>query len=49
MLRAFGCSSTYGTSCKNPIDSWPLLLSNMFKQIVKIMDCPGQVMITFLK
>ena len=30
MLRAFGCSFTYGTSCKNPAtDSWPVLLSNM--------------------
>ena len=32
MLRAFGCSSTYGTSCKNPAtDSWPVLLSNMLQ------------------
>ena len=32
MLRAFGCSFTYGTSCKNPAtDSWPVLLSNMIQ------------------
>ena len=32
MLRAFGCSFTYGTSCKNPAtDSWPVLLGNMLK------------------
>ena len=32
MLRAFGCSFTYGTSCKNPAtDSWPVLLSKMLK------------------
>ena len=26
---------------KSAIDSWPVLLSNMLKQIVKIMDCPA--------
>ena len=32
MLRAFGCSFTYGTSCKNPAtDSWPVLLSKMLE------------------
>tara|TARA_Y100001972_G_C7627553_1_gene314864 strand:- start:458 stop:1033 length:576 start_codon:yes stop_codon:yes gene_type:complete len=32
MLRAFGCSFTYGTSCINPTtDSWPVLLSKMLE------------------